>query len=423
MSKYSEYPDEVVYAVASHFLPRAGIARAASDDGKIRTTDIANEVNKEFGQSLTREQIYPLLAEARRRGFFLLCPPPHINLVQRIIDCYEIDPERRNGQPPVQVVNVRGKDAMGDVSVQAAKVAHGLVMEFAERKRLAARRNRKDVEPVRVGLASGWSTAQVSRRLAGLLSQETEPPLLAIHALSSGFSVTDPAMASVSFFNFFHGLPKVEYVGLFANPYAPGDEYDTLVAAEPTVATAFAYKDDIDLVISSLASSGDDHGELLKFIRGWTGGSEVEVDAAQGPRRPQTARARDRKTATKLPSDKMSEALLKEIDARVEAAQKLLRQLQDAGWVGDVQYRPYSKDGPITQALAIKAVTMFELDELVQKAAHPNKAVLLIAGPCGRCGNPRHEAVKPLLSQPSLRVWSHLVMDAETAANCISPSA
>jgi hypothetical protein len=97
------------------------------------------------------------------------------------------------------------------------------------------------------------------------------------------------------------------------------------------------------------------------------------------------------------------------------------RQLLDQeARVGDVMYRPFNWNGPITRDAQIRAVTLFELHELVQFAADPQKAVILVAGPCGTCGRSRDDALLPLLRVPSLDVWSHLVTDDLTATRCLA---
>ena len=52
-------------------------------------------------------------------------------------------------------------------------------------------------------------------------------------------------------------------------------------------------------------------------------------------------------------------------------------------------------------------------------AFNPDKAVILVSGPCGSCDCPRDDALMPLLTVPSLAVWSHLVTDEQTASNCL----
>jgi len=89
--------------------------------------------------------------------------------------------------------------------------------------------------------------------------------------------------------------------------------------------------------------------------------------------------------------------------------------LESAGWIGDVQLRPYSSKGPITVDTGIRAVTVFEIAKLVTLAQKRDKAVLLVAGPCAYCGRPKAEALRPLLEEPSLAIWTDVVLDVETA--------
>jgi hypothetical protein len=51
----------------------------------------------------------------------------------------------------------------------------------------------------------------------------------------------------------------------------------------------------------------------------------------------------------------------------------------------------------------------------------PDKYVVLVAGPCGECGKTKEDALIPLLEEPSLKIWSHLVTDAQTADRLLNP--
>jgi DNA-binding transcriptional regulator LsrR (DeoR family) len=93
-----------------------------------------------------------------------------------------------------------------------------------------------------------------------------------------------------------------------------------------------------------------------------------------------------------------------------------------AGWVGDVQFRPYTAEGPLLDACPVKAVTLFEIADMVRRIERPEKYVVLLAGPCGECGEPKTDALVPLLTRPSLRLWTHLVTDVQTAASLLTPT-
>ena len=191
---------------------------------------------------------------------------------------------------------------------------------------------------------------------------------MVLHALTSGFHVDNPHTAPVAFFGLFRELQdQIGYVGLFAPSVVKAREY-TKVKMQPGVKEGFDRKRDIDVVITSLASRKDDDGALNQFLRD---------------------------------------------DARTQLL------LEKHGWVGDVQYRPYSARGPIQQQTPTRAVTLFELDELVKLVKQNDKHVILTAGPCGRCGRTREDALLPLMNNPQLKLWTHLVLDLGTAEQLV----
>jgi hypothetical protein len=64
-------------------------------------------------------------------------------------------------------------------------------------------------------------------------------------------------------------------------------------------------------------------------------------------------------------------------------------------------------------------VTLFELDDLAALARREDKYVVLFAGPCGECGHTKTSALVPLLTEPRLRLWTHLVTDVQTASELL----
>jgi hypothetical protein len=272
------------------------------------------------------------------------------------------------------VVNVRGPGASEAVAVQAASKATRLIMKIGRSK-----------GTVHVGLASGFTLLRIAIHLADLLRREKNLPRLVFHSLSGGYSPFDPQKASVTFSPMFYALPTtVEFVALFAPPFVPTGEYEGIGARVPGVREAFALRNEIDLVITSFASREDKDGELRKFI-----------DA--------------------MPKD----------GEYNRTPEEIVQALIDIGWVGDIQYRPYSGERPLSLTDAnvpYAAVTLFNLQELVDLAAREGKAVILAGPPCMRCGRSRHDALDPLLRNPALRVWSHVIMDAETADALVRPA-
>jgi len=354
MDRIAQFPDEIVFAVCERFL--AGEGEGA--------TKIASWLREEKTLPVTREMIYPLIAEAIRRKYLILRAPEVHTAAQRIADRYDVPLDS------VRVVAVRGLSALDHVAYHAAEIAADTI------RRLGAHKER-----VHIGLGAGMMTVAVARYLADRLRMEDGFPDLTLHALSSGFSVHTPQTAPVSFFSFFHDAkPNIEYVGLFAQAIVTSEEYERVKQA-PGVSESFEAAADIDLVISSLASAQDGHGDLSHFM-------EVVAE--------------EKKDAT--------------------AARKI-EELRAAGWRGDVQYRPYSATGPIVMDTGVRALTLFELSDLVRLGATENKEVILVAGPCGVCATSKADALVPLLVEPTLRVWTRLIMDVATAEELLSSPA
>jgi hypothetical protein len=321
--------------------------------------DWVNERLREEGRNIkvTREQIYPYIDVAIEQGFFSLQAPPCYALSQRINDLYRVQGTNDNR---ITVVNAIEETTHDHVAQEAAALALALIKNLKAVK-----------DTVHVGLGAGFTTLRIATYLAALLraEQQKELPRLVLHALSTGFRVDQPLMAAVAFFSLFESLDlNIEYVGLFAPAVVATQNYLS-VQQEPGVAESFEARGDIDLILTSLASANDDHGALNQFL---------------------AIHAND------------------------------VTPLEREGWIGDVQYRPYSHQGPISQEADIRAVTLFDLPELVTLAQTPNKYVVVVAGPCTECGQTRTDALVPLLESRELKVWTHLVIDFQTANELVA---
>lgn len=343
MIRYADFDDTLLIAVCDRFL-----------EGKT-VMDIVNWLNGEpGGENITRENVYPLLREARDRGYFSVLPPPEGYLQRRICDRFHVDKER------IHVLRIRGDAARDYVADAAAKQIVELIHEIGRTK-----------ERVRIGLGGGGTIMMVARALASRLRFEGSLPKLGLHALSSGFDVNNPWTAPVSFLGYFdRAAPDIEYVGLFAPAVVEMNDYERVMTL-PGVEESVRKARQIDIVVTSLASASDKHGQLNRFMN-LGEGSNGNVD-----------------------------------------------ELKNCGWVGDVSYRPYAKTGPITEAGGIRAVSLFELKDLVDLARKPNKHVLLVAAPCGICNEPKAEALRPLLEESNLKLWTHLLTDLTTAQNLL----
>ncbi len=255
----------------------------------------------------------------------------------------------------IQVVGTR--HSLESVAAAAAKTTVELIEKLSKQK-----------PDLHIGVGGGFTTMLMARKLASLLPIAKQlPTKLTIHALSTGFDVYAPHTAPVAFLSCFdHAAIKIDRIGLFAPAFVASKNY-AKIKNSPGVKEAFGAvpSDGLDIVITSLGDASHPHGDFNTFL--------------------------------KRSSKKGAEAL------------------RDKGWAGDVQYRPYSIDGPITDNTLMRTVTLLELDDLIALASKPNKHVIVVAGPCGSCGETRSGAVYPLLVNSRLKLWSRFVMDIDTA--------
>jgi hypothetical protein len=342
--------DALVFRVAQLFLGERGAGCSPSD--------IADQVSGEFKRQppLTREAIYPLIGEAVRRGFLRLVPPVDRQLTEQVSAKYPIL------QPgALQVVQTAGPHDNAKVAVVAAELALQLLADVLKTKR---------GPEVGIGLGPGRATLDFCRTFSSLLAGYSEPVKLKLVAISAGCPADEPEYASTSFFNLFPAHVVDSKVGLFAESLVSVKAFAE-IKGRAGVSEAFAARESIDLVVTSMRDVRDEHDLLCKFLR---------QSSRQGVGRV-------------LPRD----------------------------CIGNVQYRPYTAKGPVEEKPSdLRAVTLYELEDLVRIAGQKNKHVILIARQCGMCERSRAEALRPLLTNPNLKVFSTLVMDAATAKGLLA---
>lgn len=337
--------DEIVFAACERLI------------SGMKPTEIRDWLRERYRRRFTREQIYPMLEEALRRNYVLLCPPEERALAKKLeeLHCGE------GGD--INVVNGRGEIASRAVADVAARRAVEVILDLSRKTNVC-----------HLGIGAGLTTLLVVKRIAQLFRARIHKPKLVLHAMSPGFAVQSPQTSPTSYFAYFEEARcNVEYWGLFAPAVVHTDEYEK-VRKLPGVVESFRHASEVDVIISSLATARDRHGLLNHLIR-----------------------LQDERENTRI-----------------------AERLRGAGWIGDVQFRPFTKDGPLGDEAGVRAFTLFELEDLVRIARDPDKAVILVAGPCGRCHRSRSSAVLPLLRVPELRVWSHLVTDLDTARRLVA---
>lgn len=333
--------------------------------------DITKKIAREHKLELRRTNVYPLLREGVRRRFLRFTPPTSDSLREQIAQRFNLDPAR------IHVVNVQQEIGDEHVAAAGAEVVLSLVKKL---------RIRRPQEPVHLGLGPGRATRALARNLGLAMRGEPGTPKLALHAITAGCPSRSPMYAPLAFFSFFEPDIVAEADALFTEPVVSCAEYE-MIKQRPGFAKAFAKRDTIDIVVTSLGDAEDRHDLFRNLHEGYE-----DTDSPTDEERPPSA-----------------------------VIQDLLRQ----GWVGNVQYRPYSANGIIHEAAdSFRAPTLFELDDLRNMASTADdpkrpRSVVLTVQPCGRCGKLRAHALIPLLRVAELRVWSELVVDAATARDLL----
>jgi hypothetical protein len=373
----SQESDELVFAVCDRFLSEMArrYDRHTQGDGGTKSASaaaVADWIQKRWDRrDLTREKIYPLFWEATRRNYLFLQPPRDLDFARRLAETFHVD---RYAEDPetIRVINYRGRDALTHVSCAGGDLLLALIKRLGRIKREQGKADPR----VHVGLGGGFSAMTVAKRLAARIYADLHCPPLVLHAISAGgFLVDLPQKAPVSSFSFFDDvLPSCEFVGLYCSPVVPSEQYEQVIG-NPGVRESFERAREIDIVVTSFAAADDDHGLLNQY--------------------------------------------LKHLIEKGEIRAEILDRMRAAGWVGDVQFRPYTVEGPMLEGCPVKAVTLFDLPDLTELASRPDKYVVLLAGPCSECAKTKTEAMLPLLAQSRLRFWTHLITDVQTAGELL----
>ncbi|MDR3110116.1 MAG: sugar-binding domain-containing protein [Planctomycetaceae bacterium] len=368
--------DELIFAICDHFFFQLGVSLGSVSGAELgeerqrgAAASVAAWVNDEMRRpDITREKIYPLFWEAFHRGFLMLQPPLEKGLADRIYSQFDL----KSHPGEITVVNVTGASAAQHVTSTAADMIVTLIDQVFRDKRKRFP-NAPEKQSVHLGMGAGYAAMLVAKRLAQKVNSGEDIPPLVLHAISAGgFLPQEPHKAPTNYFTYFDpSITNVKYVALFSETVVDNADYEKL-KTNPGIKSSYECRDDIDIVVTSLAAADHKHGLLVQYL-------------------------------THLVSQKYLKP-------------EVLTDMQKAGWLGDVQFRPYSNEGPITEVCPVRAVTLFELEDLVRLARDNNgKYVVLVAGPCGECGESKQSALRPLLANENLRLWTHLVTDSRTA--------
>ncbi len=317
---------------------------------------IADQVNKEFGQPLKlSRQSLYPLVGEAVRRGIMRLVPP----VSRVLRDDLVRKVPTLAADEVNVVATSGPDDGAKVAALAAEKALAALVRIAKAKA---------GKPVGLGLGPGRATLEFCRVLGPRLKFLAEDVRLRLVAITAGCPATMLENAPVSFLNLFPESHVESKLGLFAETLVRAREFKAL-AGHTGVKEAFAAKPDVDVVASAMGDFQDPHDLLSVFLK----------DAGRD-----------------------------------------ITALRRRGWLGNVQYRPFDANGPVHEDPDdLRAVTVFELEDLVKLARDRHKEVILMVRQCAFCPRPRVAALRALLSTPALKVFSHLVLDRATATELL----
>ncbi len=240
-----------------------------------------------------------------------------------------------------------------DVPLEAARIAKDILSkEWRDR-------GRRPSAPIGLGLGPGRTTAQMTSELGRLLTS-TSKVRLKLFALAGGAPADHPEMSPISFFSEIPEAIVLGRVGLFAPNLVEVGHFENLKTS-PGVKEAFTQKKEVFLSVTSMGDAADERDLLSRFL----------------------------------------------LAQSAEALSGISRK----GYVGNIQYRPYSKGEPIVEEEDdFRAVTLFEIDEMVELASRRDHHIILMVL------NKSRESIQPLLANEELRAFSEIVIDGVTAA-------
>lgn len=261
--------------------------------------------------------------------------------------------------PWLQRVRVVKTASPEDVARAAAEVLRELAQAHFNQ--------RPEAKEFHIGFAGGNHLRRTARIFADMLREPWElPKTIVFHSMVAGFNVENPLMDPNSFLSFFgpdQGLQvKTEFVGLPTIGIVRQEDVEK-VRELAAVRYSLERADNIDVIATSAGH--------------WQNGDSV---------------LHSMYAKESLPS---------------------LDQLKEADCVGDMMWRPVNRAGPIELETAIRAMTLMELPQLPGFIAQ-GKRVILLTGPCGRCGGPKTDVLEPILGFGN-RVITDLVADSRTA--------
>lgn len=314
-------------------------------------TEIRDTVKQRLGIFLNREEPYRLLAFAAKREWLRFQAPLSHEVADKIQDRF----------PKLSDVRVVRTGVSDDISHHVAAM---LMDEICSPNQL-----RSANSEVHIGFAGGVALRKTARKFSQMLKEPREglPRKIVFHAMVAGFNMQDPSTDPNGFFAYFAGEPslqvKTSFIGLLAPGIVRPSEIDKLRSIE-YIRDAYERVKEIDIIVTSAGGHWQEgHSGLRHLYSLW--------------------------------------------------APQSLEQLNRAGCIGDMMWRPLGVGGPLEVRTKMRTVTLMELNDL-PRFIQQKKKVLLLLGPCGNCGGPKDEVLKAILSYRQ-RLITHLVVDSRSA--------
>jgi DNA-binding transcriptional regulator LsrR (DeoR family) len=227
----------------------------------------------------------------------------------------------------------------------------------------------KDV--VHIGFAGGHAIRKLTYLFSQMLPQFEGklPSRLVLHALVAGFDIHEPRTDPNTFFSFFqsssmHGF-DIEFVGLHAPSRVKTEEFRNILESEDICDSSRAAKK-VDIIVTSGTCWGDEHSSFRKYMQ-------------------------------------KSETCFKILDRQ--------------NCVGDMLWLPLGNEQPLPLETEIRAMTLFELNDL-PNFIRRGKKVLLVLSPCFYCNQTKSSILKAVLNQKE-HLITHLVADSRTVRNVL----
>ena len=318
--------------------------------------EIKEEVQRKLGIPLNREEPYRLIAYAAQRGWLHFQAPLSHEMTDQI----------RNQFSNLSNVRVVRTGVSDDISHHVAAMLMDEVCSLSK--------ERSPSSEVHIGFAGGVALRKTARMFSEMLKEPREglPGKIVFHAMVAGFNMQDPSTDPNGFFTYFAGEPALQVRTSFLGLLAPGivrtAEIEKLRSIE-YIRDAYKRAGEIDIIVTSAGGHWQEgHSGLCNLYSLW--------------------------------------------------AVQSLQQLNTAGCIGDMMWRPLGKNGPLEVQTDMRTVTLMELSDL-PRFIKQRKKVILLLGPCGNCGGPKDDVLKAILTHKQSLI-THLVVDSRSARGLLS---